>query len=206
LFIVLHGWGANYHDLAALAPYLEMPNCQQLFPNAPFQHPYAPEGRMWYGLPTSYTFQMMPDFGNNSELVTSRNLLLEWLRSLPETTGVPLSRIVLAGFSQGGAMTLDVGSCLPLAALVVMSGYLHTPLEPKESLPPLLMVHGRQDMVVPLIAAQQTRDRLLQLNAQLEYHELNMGHEIQPAALALIQRFLSGTIASWDDNATLTDH
>jgi phospholipase/carboxylesterase len=53
------------------------------------------------------------------------------------------------------------------------------------------MVHGRQDAVVPLTAAQQARAALLALDAPLEYHEIEMGHEIQPVVLKIMQSFLS---------------
>jgi phospholipase/carboxylesterase len=192
IFVALHGWGANYHDLATLAPFLDLPDYQMMFPNAPFPHPYAPIGRMWYGLPSNDTFQFPPDFGDYPELVESRQRLTVWLESLESSTGIPLSRTILAGFSQGGAMTLDVGSRLPLAALMVLSGYLHAPLQPQnQPFPPILMVHGRQDLVVPVVAAQQARASLTALGATVEYYELDMGHEIQPGVLDIMQSFLS---------------
>jgi phospholipase/carboxylesterase len=192
VLVALHGWGANYHDLAALAPFLDLPDYQMVFPDAPFPHPYAPTGRMWYDLPSSATFQFPPDFGDCPELRESRQRLMVWLESLESSTGIPLSRTILAGFSQGGAMTLDVGSRLPLAALMVLSGYLHAPLQPEnQPFPPILMVHGRQDSVVPVVAAQQARASLMALGATVEYYELDMGHEIQPIVLEIMQSFLS---------------
>lgn len=198
LIVLLHGWGANYYDLVDLSAYLDLPDYQFLCPNAPFVHPYSPTGRMWYGFPEDSRLQDLQYLGKQvdlpeaKQLWKSRQLLIDWLNSLVGSTGVPLSRTVLAGFSQGGAMTLDLGSQLPLAALMVLSGYLHTPLEQVEhSLPPVLMVHGRQDAVVPLTAAQQARAALLALDAPLEYHEIEMGHEIQPVVLKIMQSFLS---------------
>jgi phospholipase/carboxylesterase len=196
---MLHGWGANAQDVAALASYINLPNHQFLFPNAPFPHPYAPMGRMWYSLSSDYSFFSQPEFRQQPELQESRTQLLHWLKSLPQTTGIPLTQTILGGFSQGGAMTLDVGLSLPFAALVVLSGYLHTPLEPLEldlepfdahQLPPILMVHGRQDPVVPLTAAQHARDRLQQLGASVQYFEQEMGHEIQPVVLSHMQSFI----------------
>ncbi len=201
LLIALHGWGANAYDLASLAPLLELPEYQMLFPNAPFPHPYAPAGRMWYNLPDTYTFQSLPDFQNQPNLLESRRLLLDALTSLSDQTGIPLSRTVLAGFSQGGAMTLDVGVQLPLAALVIMSGYLHAPLQPApDALAPILMVHGRQDPIVPITAALQAKDSLEQLGATVEYHELEMGHEISPKALEIMQSFMRQTGRSLDES------
>lgn len=151
-----------------------------MFPEAPLPHPNAAQGWMWY------------DFGVGYRgLSESRQLLSDWLHSLAATTGIPLSRTVLAGFSQGAAMTLDVGLSLPVAGLVALSGYLHPQAASSaQSFPPVLIVHGRRDQVVPLSAAQEARDVLIAAGASVQYHELEMGHEIQPAALALIRDFV----------------
>lgn len=177
--IGLHGWGANAQDLASVAPFFDLPDYQFLFPNAPFPHPYASTGRMWYD------FQ-----GDRTLLSQSQELLTNWLNSLETTTGVPLSRTVLCGFSQGGAMTLDVGLSLPLAGLVILSGYLHPNPPIINSIPPVLIVHGTQDTMVPISAAQKTHSTLLSMGATVQYQEFSMGHEIQPAVLTLIQDFV----------------
>lgn len=189
--MALHGWGANAQDLAALAPYLNLPDYQFVFPNAPFPHTYAPGGRMWYDIPANFSFQRSADVDQWPELAASRQQLRDWLLGLEAETGVPLSQTILSGFSQGGAMTLDVGLTLPLAALMVLSGYLHAPAQIEPSPPPVLMVHGQQDMVVPLRAAQQARDSLQQQGVAVTYHELaDMGHEIDPMVLKLMQSFV----------------
>lgn len=190
LFIALHGWGANAQDVAALATFLDLPHCQLLFPDAPFPFPYGPMGRAWYNFPQDYTFTCEPRLAQQPDLVESRQILMTWLQSLEAKTGVPLSRTVLAGFSQGGAMTLDVGLQLPLAALLVLSGYLHSPAHlSAENAPPVLMVHGRQDTVVPLQSAQNSYRQLQDLGVAVTYHELDMGHEIPAAELQLVQNF-----------------
>jgi phospholipase/carboxylesterase len=192
LLVVLHGWGASAQDVSFLAPYIVLPDYEMAFPDAPFPYPFAEAGRMWYDLPATYSFQSSPDFRDQPQLQESRRLLLAWLRSLPATTGVPLEQTILAGFSQGGAMTLDVGLRLPLEALIVLSGYLHAPIAPLTAPPPpILMVHGRQDLVVPLAAATQARERLAAVGAQVQYEELDMGHEIQPFVLELMKSFIA---------------
>lgn len=215
LLVMLHGWGANSQDVAALASYLDLPGFQCFFPNAPFPFPYSPEGRIWYDLPETYSFLNQPSIDQQTQLQESRQRLILWLKSLAATTGVPLSRTILAGFSQGGAMTLEVGLDLPLAALMVLSGYAHGPLavkpmepvkpiepvkpgEPGRNLPKILMVHGQFDQVVPLQAAHQARDRLTELGAQVQYHELKMGHEIQPVVLKLMQSFIEEIVFPLD--------
>ncbi|MGK7945619.1 MAG: alpha/beta hydrolase [Microcystaceae cyanobacterium] len=182
LLVALHGWGANAQDLAPLASVFNLPSYQFIFPNAPFAHPQVPGGRAWYALETS-------DYQGLGE---SRQMLLDWILSLEKQTGVPLSRTVLSGFSQGGAMVLDVGIDLPVAALCVLSGYLHfkPEAEGEVTIPPILIIHGTQDMVVPVTAAQQARDELMGLGALVDYQEFEMGHEIPPPALAKVQQFL----------------
>lgn len=129
--------------------------------------------------------------GDYQDLVQSKQLLIDWLKSLEETTGIPLSRTILVGFSQGGAMTLEVGLTLPLAGLIVLSGYLHPmTLSAESDFPPVLIVHGKQDYVVPLRAAHYTRDTLINLGVAVQYQEFDMGHGIEPAVLELVRSFI----------------
>lgn len=195
--MLLHGWGANYQDLLTLAEFMDLPDYQFVFPNAPFPHPYNPIGKMWYALPENYGFLGQPEFGDRADLSSSRQQLLELLTQQAETTGIPLSRIILGGFSQGGAMTLDVGVRLPLAGLMVLSGYLHAPLQAQTLKPvPALVVHGTQDAVVPLAAAKQVRSSLQAVGSSVQYEEYSMGHEIQPIVLAKIQTFVKEILPS----------
>lgn len=203
LLLMLHGWGANYQDLAPLAQMLNLPDFGFLFPNAPFKHPQMPGGRAWYDL------ENMP---HCKQLTVSRELLINWLSSLEAKTGVPLERTIMAGFSQGGAMTLDVGLTFPLLGLCSMSGYLH--YEPEDNalaevdersliietedinrsypsnLSPTLIVHGKQDPVVPIAAAKQAKEKLNAIGVEVEYHEFDMGHEIPMPVLDVLQKFI----------------
>ncbi|MBD2088976.1 dienelactone hydrolase family protein [Microcoleus sp. FACHB-1515] len=200
LLVALHGWGANSQDLVGLAQFLDLPNHTLIFPEAPFQHSYSEVGRMWYGFPSEYSFLSNPAFQQQPDLQQSRQQLREFLLSLEEKTGVPLDRTVLAGFSQGGAMTLDVGSQLPLAALLILSGYMHSPIDSVNSaIGKILIVHGRQDDVVPLRSAIQMRDRLTEIAAPVEYQEFEMGHEIRPIVLQIVQNFMKTTVFSTGD-------
>jgi phospholipase/carboxylesterase len=94
-------------------------------------------------------------------------------------------------------MTLDIGLNLPLAGLVVMSGYPHPEIAKlnKTSYPPTLIMHGRQDDVVPLQSAIKARDIAQALGVSVSYHEFDMGHEISPKMLEVLQNFVKQTIA-----------
>ncbi|MEA5555254.1 alpha/beta hydrolase [Nodularia spumigena] len=187
LIVCLHGWGSNAEDAASLSPFFNLPNYQFLFPNAPFPFPHSPTGRAWYDLRQENIYE---------GLAESRQLLIDWLQSLESTTGVPMSRTILSGFSQGGAMTLDVGLKLPLAGLVVMSGYLHPDIvtTTQGDFPPMLIMHGRYDEVVPLQDALKTREFTESLGIAVDYHEFDMGHEISPQMLDVLRNFVINLI------------
>ncbi len=187
MIVTLHGWGANAEDVASLLPFFRLPNYQFVFPDAPYPHPNSEVGRAWYDLRMENMFE---------GLAESRQLLTDWLQSLESITGVPLSRTILSGFSQGGAMTLDVGLQLPLAGLIVMSGYLHPEVATanQSSFPPTLIMHGRKDQVVPLEAALKARKAVEALGVATQYHEFDMGHEISPQMLEVLRNFVVNVI------------
>ncbi|MGK7938563.1 MAG: alpha/beta hydrolase [Crocosphaera sp.] len=181
LLVMLHGWGANAEDLAPLSSMLTLPDYQLLFPNAPFSHPEVPGGRAWYALETQ----------EHQGIEESRQLLQDWLLSLEENTDIPLSRTILSGFSQGGAMSLDVGINLPLAGICSLSGYLQfQPQKLASPIPPILILHGKNDIIVPPIMAEKAKEELTAIDANVEYHTLNMGHEIPPMVLPIFQKFI----------------
>lgn len=192
LLILLHGWGANAQDVAGIAPYMQLANYQMLFPDAPHPHQIsggmgAPGGRMWYALPDIFDFNK--PFTHQPDLQESRRQLLNWLTGLPEQTGIPLEKTILGGFSQGGAMALDVGMELPVAAMLILSGYSHGPITKPVTPRPVLMVHGRQDLVVPVAQAQRTKAELAALSVPVDYHEFEMGHEISLQVLEIARTF-----------------
>lgn len=185
LIIMLHGWGANGEDLAGLVPYLDLPNFQFVFPNAPFPYPYSPIGRAWYDLRVENMYQGLGE---------SREKLIEWIQYEERSTQIPLSKTILGGFSQGGAMTLDVGLQLPVAGLVSMSGYLHENIalstNNNSDLSPTLIMHGRSDRVVPLQAAVKARETLESLSVSVEYQEFDAEHEINLEMLGVLRNYI----------------
>ena len=183
LLVVLHGWGANYQDFVPFAKVLNLPDFGYMFPNAPFDHFQVPGGKAWYALENK-------DF---TGLAESRKLLLDWLTSLEASTGVPLEKTIMAGFSQGGAMTLDVGLTLPVAALCSFSGYLHyePQQEPAKNYPPTMIIHGKQDPVVPLQAAVKAKDELTKIGVAVQYQEFDMAHEVQEPAITHFKEFIT---------------
>jgi phospholipase/carboxylesterase len=184
--VLLHGWGANNEDLLELLPYLQLPNYQFLLPNGIFDHQYTETGKTWY----SFTGAGQLTASSRQELMTSRQILQDWLVALPQSTGIALDRTWIGGFSQGGAMALDIGLVTPVAGIMVLSGYLHPELVAPALCPPMVILHGRQDEVVPIDAAWQIRHQLIDWGATVQYHELEMGHTIIPEELSIMRQFV----------------
>lgn len=181
--VLLHGWGANCRDLVPVAQALGKPDCHYWFPNAPLPHPQVPGGQSWFGL------EGLEGADESAEL------LQNWLLTLEERSGIPLERTVLAGFSQGGAMTLRVGLGIQprLAGLVCLSGFwVGEPLvaDANSPFPPVLMVHGSRDPVVPIAYAHNTKRKLESMQVNLRFYEVDAMHEIPPQAIALFKEFL----------------
>lgn len=183
--VLLHGWGADADDLLDLGDLLVGPQVSVVALRAPEPHPFG-MGRQWYGLqPIDW-----------SQLPGARAALNSRLAALAGS--VPLERTVILGFSQGGAMALDVGSALPLAGIVSCSGYPHEGWKPAASgraLPPVLLSHGREDPVVPFAASQAVLEQLGQAGAQARLVPFSGGHTIDQTVLPEIATFVRGCLA-----------
>lgn len=191
LLVLLHGWGANAQNVAGLIEAINMIAIpyKGLLPNAPFDQPMVPGGKQWYSFPPNYNFNQPYDFERQADLQESRKQLKAWMESLPDKTGIPLEKTIMGGFSQGGAMTLDVGPHLPLAAMLILSSYSHAPIAQCVSPRPVLVIHGRQDPVVPLAKALDVKAQLEQQLLPVTYQEFDMGHEVSLAALSTASQF-----------------
>jgi phospholipase/carboxylesterase len=185
LVVVLHGRGADANDLADLAPYLDH-GYRFIFPNAPKPFEAMP------GYSFGFTwFDGWPPEGNS--IVASRELLLQFLDEMTKRFPTPRGKVVLCGFSQGGMMSLDAGfrTAVGLAAIVVMSGALYeADLPPFSRKIPVLITHGTEDDVIPLLAAHRTRRVLEDHGVDVEYHEFPMGHEISQESMNAISEFV----------------
>ena len=181
LVILLHGWGSNAEDVAGLVPALELGNCWVSAPDGPMAHPYSDIGKMWYDLEN-------PDWPGLDE---SKALLQDHLEELIKESGLTPAQTVLMGFSQGGAMALEVGLGLSLGGIAVFSGYLHPQLTQAamETSTPVFITHGQQDAVVPFRAAEQTYDFLKSHGFKANFTPLNMAHEISLEALQAAQQW-----------------
>jgi phospholipase/carboxylesterase len=185
--IWLHGLGADGNDFVPVVRELGLngqPGIRFVFPHAK-QMPVTINGgymmRAWYDISVADLTRREDEGGLRD---SQRDV--EALIAREKARGIPASRIILAGFSQGCAMTLQTGLRHPekLAGMLCLSGYL--PLNEKvaherteESIDtPIFMAHGRQDGVVPFVRAEQSRDILAALGYTIEWHEYPMQHSL----------------------------
>jgi phospholipase/carboxylesterase len=192
--IWLHGLGADGHDFEPIVPELGLTKpVRFVFPHAPVRPVTINQGmrmRAWYDI-----FQ----FGGGPEDeagVRASQKLLEELIAAEKKRG--MKRIVLAGFSQGGAIVLQTALRHPerLAGVLALSTYLplNATLEAERSPAnqelPIFMAHGQYDDIIPLARAEQSRQILERLGYKVEWHTYPMPHSVCPEEIADISAFL----------------
>jgi phospholipase/carboxylesterase len=197
--IVLHGLGADGYDFVPIVKELESlgaPKGRYLFPHAPQMPVTINNGyvmRAWYDILGTDLVRREDEGG-----LRRSQAAVEALIEREVARGIARKRIVLAGFSQGGAITLQVGlrSAEPLAGLVVLSSYLPlagalaAELSPAAKGTPIFMAHGTQDPVVPLARGTASRDQLQQLGLQVEWHDYPMPHSVCGEEVEAVAAFL----------------
>ena len=203
--IVLHGLGADGNDFVPVAHELDLAAAgpvRFVFPHAPTR-PVTINGgyvmRAWYDILGLDSHQQREDEAG----LRQSQALVEALIAREKARGIPASRIVLAGFSQGCAMTLMAGLRHDerLAGLVGLSGYL--PLATRAEAErhaanretPIFLAHGTSDPVIPIARARQSRDVLAALGHPVEWHEYAMPHSVCAAEIADLNRWLLGVLA-----------
>ena len=155
--IFLHGLGSNGRDLLSMVPYFEkeLPNTAFLAPNAPHAIPFAYGGFQWFDL-----WDRTPNQIENG-VRTAAPLIADFITATAQRFNIPTSKIALVGFSQGTMMALHTGLRLAkgLACIVGYSGAMvglnSLETEKLKKLPPVLLVHGAMDNVVPIFMSQQ---------------------------------------------------
>lgn len=204
--IVLHGLGADGNDFVPIARELDLAGAgpvRFVFPHAP-SRPVTMNGGYvmpaWYDILGLDSHQQREDEPGLRE----SQALVETLIAEEKRRGIAASRIVLAGFSQGCAMTLMTGlrHGERLAGLVGLSGYL--PLAATTEAErhaanrdvPLFLAHGTSDPVIPIARARESRDVLAALGHAVEWHEYPMPHSVCAAEVADLGRWLRRVLAA----------
>ena len=198
--IWLHGLGADGNDFVPIIPQLNLSECPAIrfiFPSAPSMAVTVNGGYVmpaWYDI-TGRAVNDREDIAGIHKSATAISELIEREAS----RGVAYEKIVLAGFSQGCAMSLQVGLRFPhaLAGIMALSGYLPLAktlsLERSEanSKTPIFMAHGVWDAVITPDRAEASADILEKLGYPMDWNTYPMEHSLHPDELVDISRFLT---------------
>lgn len=194
--IWMHGLGADGHDFEPVVQMLNLPHIKFILPHAPYRPVSLNNGyemRAWYDI-----FGLNPDSPQDEAGIIQMQGTINAMIEAEIARGVPSQRILLAGFSQGGAMALHTATRFhqPLAGVLALSTYL--PLKqqlqraqhPANQHCPIWMAHGRHDSVITLATAAASRQTLEAAGYAVEWHEYEMPHSVCEAEIEDIRQFL----------------
>lgn len=203
--IWLHGLGADGNDFAPIVPELvaaEWPALRFVFPHAPVRPVTINNNvpmRAWYDIRDM-------DLSNRAdrEGVDESIGQVEALIAREAERGVPASNVILAGFSQGGAITLAAGVRRnePLAGLVALSTYLPLGEATLEGVPeaarsqPVFMAHGSFDPVVPYSGGKRSRDALVRAGFDVNWNAYPMAHQVCAEEIAALRGWIGARLLS----------
>ncbi len=197
--IWLHGLGADGHDFEGLVPELRLPEAlgvRFVLPHAPQRAVTLNGGyvmRAWYDL-----YALDYSRGEDDAGIQAATAELAKMVTEEQARGIPTTRILIAGFSQGGALALHAAlrHPEPLAGVLALSTYLPRPASlaaeaaPANRETPIMIAHGTADEVVRLPAARHAHTTLAALGYPVTLREYPMGHALCPPEIADIRAFL----------------
>jgi phospholipase/carboxylesterase len=183
--IWLHGLGADGHDFVPIIPELKLPNTARVrfvFPHADVRPVTVNAGyamRAWYDIR-----ELTPEGRDDEAGLAAARERIEGYIAQARGADIAARRIVLAGFSQGGATALHVGlrhaetlgGIIALSCYLPMRDRLKQDLQPANRATPILMGHGREDVVVLHAFGEQSRDALLAAGLGVEWRQYSVGH------------------------------
>ena len=190
--IWLHGLGADGHDFEPIVPELELPEpVRFVFPHAPIRPVTINNGmrmRAWYDI-----LQLGGGPEDEAGIRASQQLLEKMIAAEKGR------KIVLAGFSQGGAIVLQtalrfperLGGVLALSTYLPLASSLEREASAANKAVPIFMAHGQYDDIIPLRRAEASRDALVRLGYALEWHSYPMPHSVCAPEIADIGKFLA---------------
>jgi phospholipase/carboxylesterase len=192
LVILAHGYGSDGQDLIGLAPYWQplLPRTAFVAPNAPERCQMNPTGYQWFGISR---LDPALTYAGVEQAAPSLNAFID---AELARLGLDESRLALVGFSQGTMMSLHVGLRRKLApaAIVGFSGMLAGPdhLADTSAKPPILLVHGDADPMIPVVALHSAVQALEHAGLSVESHvSPGLGHSIDQVGLELGGRFIA---------------
>lgn len=193
LILFLHGWGADGPNLIDLADMIApaLPNALFIAPNAPYICEVNPYGFQWFGLMDRTPSRMLEGARN------AANILNIFIDEQLAAYGLDNSKLALVGFSQGTMTGLHVAlrRTPPMAAFVGFSGALigaQTLAAEIAAKPPICLIHGQMDDVVPHASMQQASDALASVGIHAQTHTRpNIGHSIDLEGITIASQFLA---------------
>ncbi len=201
--IWMHGLGASCDDFAHVIPSLNLRAdlaIRFIFPQAP-ERPVTINGG--YLMPAWYDISGLDESGRQDEQgIMQSAVAIESLIKAQQHAGIAPERIMLAGFSQGGAMALYTGLCYQkrLAGILALSCYLPIPQNflnhrhEQNQQTPILMQQGMMDDVVTLNYAEHSSQFLMQHRYSVNWQTYAMGHQVLPEQLHDIGQFINETL------------
>ena len=203
--IWMHGLGADGNDFAPIVPELvrrDWPALRFVFPHAPAR-PVTINGgmrmRAWYDIREA-NLENRADLAGVAESVAQVDALI----AREGERGIPPERVLLAGFSQGGAVTLAAGIARtrPLAGLIALSTYLpmgaeaaRTLLVPGANVQPVFMAHGVFDPVVPPAAGEAGAKALGAMGFDVTWRRYPMQHAVHPEEIADLGHWMTARLS-----------
>lgn len=192
LVVLLHGYGSDGNDLIALGQYWQpqMPDTLFVAPNAHEKCQLNPGGYQWFPL------ELDKEMSRVKGADTARPVIEDFLTSLWAQTGLGPKETFLAGFSQGGMMALNVGLRLPenLLGIISFSGGLigeNGGMDGVVATPPICLVHGTADDVVPVSLSQNSLTNLKEKGYKVAMHlDKGSGHTISAEGLGFALAFM----------------
>jgi phospholipase/carboxylesterase len=203
--IWLHGLGADGHDFEPIVPQLlrrEWPALRFVFPHAAVRPVTVNMGmpmRAWYDIAGFDLAQKQDEAGVRASIAEVEKLIAREI-----SRSVPSRNIVLAGFSQGGAIALAAGlrHAHKLAAIVALSTYLpiaEVTVDERSTAnadTPIFMGHGALDPVVPQVLGERSRDRLCEWGHAVDWHSYPMAHQVCPQEIEDLAAFLTARLSA----------
>ncbi|HKW95575.1 MAG TPA: dienelactone hydrolase family protein [Methylomirabilota bacterium] len=203
--IWMHGLGADGHDFEPIVPELGLPAhpaIRFVFPHAPLRPVTINQGhvmRAWYDIRALAGVRREDEAG-----VRQSARQIEALIDRERHRGIAARRLVLAGFSQGGAMALHVGlrhaerlaGVLALSCYLPLASTLAAEASPANRDVPIFWAHGVHDPMIPLAMAEQGRDHVAGLGYAIEYHQYPIPHSVSAEEIADAARWLGRVLGS----------
>ena len=193
LVIMLHGWSINSDYMSNFFP-LFVDKCHNIAfyaPDAPYTCPHVEYGKQWF----DFDPEKGVDFYNHNQNAELSTKIIECLiMGASKKFKLPLSKIILSGYSQGGIMTLAEGTRHNLAGLLIFSGVVltaNTLQTASSNSPEILLIHGEQDDVIPLSALEHTKVILLEKNYRIEtFICKDAGHSMSELSMCPAIKFI----------------